>query len=213
MAKKYNFEGEGSCTTVKRIYEKLDMQYEQMLKYAKEYGLTVDKSLDNKQKFYSFFDEEYYNCGDFNNFKIPYIDYTLYCTDNVISTETTVFLPWELANKFNVLEIGKHYNGITNTYFDALISNYLENFHLLKKEYGEWLCIRIEEWITENSKGKNISKEYRKATKEKIEREEMKEEKQINFSKLLSIALKENRRAIDSEDIELIEELIDKYKK
>ena len=211
MAKKYNFEGEGSCTTVKRIYEKLDMQYEQMQQYASAYGLTIDKSLDNIQKFYSFFDSEYYNCGDFNNFKIPYADYTLY-VDDIISTDTIVFLPWELANKFNISQ-EKHYNGITNTWFDALISNYLENFHLLKKEYGEWLCIRIEEWITENSKGKNIRKEYRKATKEKIEREEMKEEKQINFSKLLSIALKENRKAIDSEDIELIEELIDKYKK
>lgn len=208
----HNFEGEGSCTTVKRIYEKLDMQYEQMLKYAKEYGLTVDKSLDSIEKFYSFFDEEYYNCGDFYTFKIPHIDYTLY-VDKVISTKTTVFLPYSLANKFNVLEITKHYNGISNTWFDGLISNYLENFYLLKKEYGEWLCIRIEEWISENSKGKKITKEYRKATKEKIEREELIEEKQINFSKQLSIALKENRKAIDENDIELIEELIDKYKK
>lgn len=213
MAKKYNFEEEGSCTTVKRIYEKLDMQYEQMLKYAKEYGLTIDKSLDNIQKFYSFFDEEYYNCGSFYNFQVPYADYTLYTdTDKVISTDTVVFLPRQLANAFNVSQ-EKHYNYITDTWFEALISNYLENFHLLKKEYGEWLCIRIEEWITENSKGKNISKEYRKATIEKIEREEMKEEKQINFSKLLSIALKENKAGLDSEDIELIEELIDKYKK
>lgn len=211
---KYRFEGEGSRSLVEKIWKSLEQQYDNMLDHAEKYNLVIDETLDTFDKFVELFDNEYYNCGDFHIFKCPVADYTL-LVDKVISEDSVIFLPNGLANQFNVLELErKHYNPITGTYFDSLITNYLEHYHLLMKEYGDWICLEIENFITDNSLGKEIAEnkmDYDKATTKALERKQLEENMKANLVKQLKIIMKEYNSVLSDEDIETIEDIINKY--
>lgn len=212
MSKKYNFEYEGSKTIIDRIWRQLEQQYQDMLSYAEKYNLTIDESLDSFDKFVELFDSEYYTDIDSPTFKPCVIDYTLYVSD-VISEDTVVFLPKSLANKYNKLELSQHYFYPTDSYFDALIGEYTKYYHLLDDVFGEWLLLDIENFIQSNSQGKKVLKDYLIATRKKQEREESEKIKKANFIKQLRINLRENKKALDEEDIEILEEMIEKYSK
>ncbi|WP_303006523.1 hypothetical protein [Romboutsia ilealis] len=209
----YNFEHEGSKSVVERIWKNLETQYNDMLAYADKYNLVIDETLDTFDKFVELFDSEYYNCGNFNSFECPQVDYTL-LVDKLISVDTVLFLPKSLANQFNVLEIHKHYSPMTRTYFDSLIANYLENYHLILDNYGEWLNLEIEGWITENSVGRDISSNrmnYDKATTEKLKRKQMEENIKTNLVKQLKAILHDFNSVLSDEDHNTIENIINRY--
>lgn len=212
--KKYSFEYE-SKMTVEGIYKNLQQQYKDMQLYCEKYNMRLGNTLDTIEKFYEFFDNEgYYNVQqNFYKREYPQVDYTLYVMDeDTLNTSNCIFLPKGLANKFDMSKISQHYDPVSGTYFHTLIKNYLEYYYLLDKTFGNWVCLDIESWILDNSKGRKLPNiEFAKATKLEEKRRNDLINMTANFVKQLKINLKENGKALDEEDLQMLRELIEKY--
>lgn len=211
----YNFEREGSISLTEKIWKNLEQQYSDLKKCCLDYNLVLDESLDTFDKFLELFDNEYYNCGNFSSFQPPYFDITLLVEGNTVSSDNMLFLPKQMANKFRLNDIYHHYNPISNTWFDSLILCYLDNWDKILNNYGEDVCVEIEQFIQMNSNGRNIAeskKGFAKIITRIREQEELEQNGIKNMCKELRNIIKTYGNLLDEEDIDALGDIVKKYK-